>query len=195
MTMHNEMKSGDVTSARSVLDCGSPLPLSLPQASHPLSKSARVQAHSKTWRLCPIYFCFLLSAFCFRAWGQYSIDWFTIDGGGVTSTNGQYSLSGTIGQPDAGAMNGGNYSLTGGFWSLNAVVQTPGAPLLSIVVTGPNTVIVSWPSSSSGFVLQTNSNLATANWNNYDGTVGDNGTVKSVTNSPPAGSLFFRLKK
>ena len=42
---------------------------------------------------------------------SYSIDWFTIDGGGGTSTGGVYSVSGTIGQPDAsGAVTGGNYS-------------------------------------------------------------------------------------
>ena len=29
-----------------------------------------------------LLFCFLLSTFCFPALGQYSIDWFTIDGGG-----------------------------------------------------------------------------------------------------------------
>ena len=32
----------------------------------------------------------------------YTIDWWTIDGGGGTSTGGVYSVSGTIGQPDAG---------------------------------------------------------------------------------------------
>ena len=47
---------------------------------------------------------------------QYSIDWYKTSGGGGTSTNGQYSVTGTIGQPDAGgAMSGGSYSLTGGF--------------------------------------------------------------------------------
>jgi hypothetical protein len=38
----------------------------------------------------------------------YSIDWSTVDGGG-TSTGGVYSVSGTLGQPDAGAMSGGDY--------------------------------------------------------------------------------------
>ena len=49
----------------------------------------------------------------------YAIDWFTIDGGGgMASTGGEYSMSGTIGQPDASVatMSGGSYSLTGGFW-------------------------------------------------------------------------------
>jgi hypothetical protein len=51
--------------------------------------------------------------------GVYSIPWSTIDGGGViNSSGGTYTLSGTIGQPDAGAtMTGGSYSLTGGFWA------------------------------------------------------------------------------
>ena len=53
---------------------------------------------------------------------QYNVDWYTITGGGGAGSNGQYVVSGTIGQPDAGTMNGGNYSLTGGFWSLLAVV-------------------------------------------------------------------------
>jgi len=47
----------------------------------------------------------------------YSLDWWTVDGGGATfSTGGAYSLGGTIGQADAGALSGGTYSLRGGFW-------------------------------------------------------------------------------
>jgi hypothetical protein len=125
----------------------------------------------------------------------YSIDWYKIAGGGGTSTGSVYSVSGTIGQPDAGgAMSGGNFSVTGGFWSLIAVVQTAGAPWLTITHSG-NSVIISWPSPSTGFTLQTNGNLATGTWVNYGGTVGDNGTIKTETNSPPTGTLFFRLQQ
>jgi hypothetical protein len=47
----------------------------------------------------------------------FAIDWYTIDGGGGTSAGGSFTLSGTIGQPDAGpTMTGGNFALTGGFW-------------------------------------------------------------------------------
>lgn len=52
---------------------------------------------------------------------QYAISWSTIDGGGrINSAGGIYSLSGTIGQPDAGVgpLSGGSYSLTGGFWAM-----------------------------------------------------------------------------
>jgi hypothetical protein len=118
---------------------------------------------------------------------SYSIPWYKIAGGGGTSTNGQYSLSGTIGQPDAsGAMTGGGYSLTGGFWALFAV-QTPGAPLLSIYHSG-NQAIVSWPSSVTGWTLQTNTTLSGV-WGNYTGSTLNN----SVTNTPPRGNLYFRL--
>ncbi len=48
----------------------------------------------------------------------YAICWWSVDGGGGTSTGGIYSLSGTIGQPDAGAaMSGGIFTVTGGFWA------------------------------------------------------------------------------
>jgi len=119
---------------------------------------------------------------------QYSIGWYKIGGGGGASTNGPYSITGTVGQHDAStAMTGGNYSLTGGFWSLIAV-QTPGAPLLSITAAG-NQVMVSWPLASTGFTLQTNSTLNPATWGNYAGTVnGNSGAI-----SPPRGNLFFRL--
>jgi len=48
---------------------------------------------------------------------NYSIDWYTIDGGGATSTGGTYTITGTIGQPDAGYSYQGEYYLAGGYWT------------------------------------------------------------------------------
>jgi hypothetical protein len=126
----------------------------------------------------------------------YSIDWYTIDGGGGTSTGGVYSVTGTIGQPDAGAvMSGGNYTLQGGFWAIQAV-QTPGAPLLSIARTTTNTVVVFWPSPSTGWTLQQNTNsISSVNWSNTPGTIQDNGTTKTLIVNPPTGNRFYRLWK
>jgi hypothetical protein len=159
------------------------------------SQSARGLAQSKTSRFL-LFFCFLLSTFCLRAVGQqYSINWFKVAGGGGTSTGGTYQVSGTIGQPDAGGpMTGGNYSLTGGFWSIITVVQTPGTPLLTIALNSQlPTVTVSWPASATNYVLQQNSDLATASWAPVGLPVTTNGATLSVTISPPAGNLFFRL--
>ena len=134
-----------------------------------------------------VFWLFVLGA---QAQINYSLDWFKVSGGGGTSTRGVYSVSGTIGQPDAsGAVTGGNYSLTGGFWSLFAV-QTPGAPLLTITYLN-HQAIVSWPASVTGWTLQTNNNLTAGSWGNYTGIISNNTT----TNSPPAGNLFFRLKQ
>lgn len=50
---------------------------------------------------------------------EFEISRYTIDGGGVmfsTSADGVFELSGTIGQPDAGTMAGGDFELHGGFW-------------------------------------------------------------------------------
>ena len=127
---------------------------------------------------------------------SYSIDWYKISGGGgMNSTGGVYSVSGTIGQHDAGGpMTGGNYSVTGGFWALYAV-QTLGAPLLSIVRTTTNTVAIFWPSPSTGWTLQQNTNgIATVNWSNAPGTIQDDGTTKTLIVNPPTGNRFYRLK-
>jgi hypothetical protein len=128
--------------------------------------------------------------------GDYAIDWSTIDGGGSTSTGGVYTVSGTIGQPDAGTMSGGNYTLQGGFWGVIAAVQTPGAPLLSIARTTTNTVAVFWPSPSTGWTLQQNTNsVASVNWSNVTSAIQDDGTTKTLIVNPPAGNRFYRLKQ
>ena len=59
---------------------------------------------------------------------DFGIDWFTTAGGGGNSSGGDFELSATIGQHDTGNLLGGDFALTGGFWSVLAVVGTPGAP-------------------------------------------------------------------
>ena len=189
--------------ARSVLECGDLSPLFLPGDLSPgaarqgaQQESADKSAHSKTWRtaLLPVV-CFIIlhSSFCLRAWGQYSIDWSTIDGGGgATSTGGVYSVSGTIGQPDAGKMSGGNYTVDGGFWGIIAVISSP-VPTLTIRPSGAN-VIVCWPSPSNGFVLEQNPTLDSGGWTAVATMPSDDGTTKCVTLPAGPGIKFYRLK-
>jgi hypothetical protein len=141
-----------------------------------------------------VLFSAFILACSFGALAQsYSIDWYKISGGGGTSTNGAYSLTGTIGQPDAGgAMSGGNYSVTGGFWSLISVVQTAGAPPLYISHSG-NTVTISWQ-NVSGWSLQQSSSLSSAVWSPASAPTLNNGT-NSLTISSPTGNLFFQLQQ
>ena len=122
---------------------------------------------------------------------QFTIDWFTLDGGGGQSSGGPYTLAGTIGQPDAGAASGGGYTLQGGFWS---GVAAESAPALRILRDGAN-VLLAWPNPATGFQLQESSSLTTPDWtdvNTPPALVGDERQV-----SQPLGPTmrFFRLHK
>jgi hypothetical protein len=139
------------------------------------------------------FFLIVLSGMTVSLFAQsYSIDWHKIAGGGGTSTGGVYSVSGTIGQPDAGGpMTGGSYSLTGGFWSLISVVQTSNAPPLAISHSG-STVTVYWH-NISGWTLQQNSSVtAPLGWSASSGVTTANGT-NYLNLASPTGHSFFRL--
>ncbi len=144
-------------------------------------------------------FCVLPFAFCCRAPAQsYNIDWSTIDGGGGTCTGGVYAVSGTIGQPDAGAMSGGNFTLQGGFWSIIAAVQTAGAPFLTITLNPQlSTINVSWPSPAEGWTLEYATVLTggTSLWTQIPPPYQTNASSLYFTESPPAGNRFYRLHK
>jgi hypothetical protein len=123
----------------------------------------------------------------------YSIDWFRVAGGGGSSVGGIYSVRGTIGQAAAGSvLSGGNYSLTSGFSSFISVQQTSRQPLLIIARTDAS-VIVSWPSPSTGFSLQQNASLATTNWTEFLDPIFDDGRTRSFIDSTRIGNRFFRL--
>ena len=139
-------------------------------------------------------FTILIALTGFAALAQnYSVDWYKIAGGGGTSGGGNFSVSGTIGQPDAtaiNAMSGGNFSLTGGFWSIYAL-QTPGAPQL-LISRSSNTVTVYWQ-NIPGWNLQSNNNLATpASWAYNAGAILNGSTNYLMLTNPP-GNQFYRL--
>jgi hypothetical protein len=125
----------------------------------------------------------------------YTVDWFTLDGGGGTSTGGVYTVNGTIGQPDAGHLSGGSYTLDGGFWGIIGAVQMPGAPSLFISLTPTNTVLVSWPYPSEGFSLQQNGAVGTTNWVGVTNSPMQVGQQWQLIALPPAGNKFYRLLK
>lgn len=116
-----------------------------------------------------------------------------ITGGGGSSSNGLYQVSGTIGQHEAGnSLAGPGYSLTGGFWRLISAVPNPAGPTLTITSAG-GSVIISWPNNGS-FTLQMANLLATPiNWTISGYPVSTSNGTNTVTITPPTGSLFFRL--
>ncbi|MHC4618821.1 MAG: hypothetical protein ACYTEQ_13840 [Planctomycetota bacterium] len=85
------------------------------------------------------------------ATGEYELSWYTIDGGGGTSTGGPYALVGTIGQPDAAYSAGGRYELLGGFW--------PGGPLCLVEFEDYARLAEHWLKSGSGLPGDLDGNL------------------------------------
>jgi hypothetical protein len=68
----------------------------------------------------------LLSAVVLASQMAPEISWWTVDGGAETSTGDGFSLSGIIGQPDAGpAMTDSTYTVTGGYWHAALQEATP----------------------------------------------------------------------
>lgn len=122
-------------------------------------------------------------------YAQYSIEWETIDGGGETASGGTYTLSGTMGQPDAEASVGGSYELLGGFWGGRAI-QVAGGPWLEIVSSSATNVVVSWAPDPAGWVLQFNNDLTTNLW-----TDAASGITNPISILNAEAHRFYRLRK
>lgn len=82
---------------------------------------------------------------------SFEMSRYTIDGGGqMRCAGGEFELSGTIGQPDAGLMAGGTFELSGGFWfalpsgdcNEDGIVGLPDAGAFANCITGPDSPIL-----------------------------------------------------
>jgi len=152
------------------------------------SLSASLRHPETGWKSVLYWLVLLLAPLCAAA-QSYSIDWFTIDGGGGTSSGGNYTLTGSMGQPDAGRLAGGNYRLEGGFWPGLIVPSTTGAPTLFIRVSGA-TITISWAPASPGFSLEHSSTLRPGSWG-----AAPSGEANPATIPLGAGPIFYRLRK
>jgi hypothetical protein len=98
---------------------------------------AKMKPH--TWKVCLLLTSALIAILTMtssvrtaqaQSGGGYDLTWNVIAGGGDTnSAGGPYSLSGTIGQAEAGTLSGGSYSLSGGFW-VNVLSNHLNLPLI-----------------------------------------------------------------
>ena len=121
---------------------------------------------------------------------NYSINSHVVAAGGGTSTNAQFTVSGTIGQPESGGtMTNGSFSLVGGFWPVFAV-QTEGNPRLYIVPDATGFALISWAQKDPPFVLQETHDLASSNWVNSA-----SGTNNQVIVPTTTARKFYRLHR
>jgi len=75
--------------------------------------------HKNTTVILVVLLCVSVLVFGQSSGGDFELTKSTIDSGGRTSTGGNFSLTGTIGQPDANPQmsSEGEFLLTGGFWA------------------------------------------------------------------------------
>jgi hypothetical protein len=127
------------------------------------------------------------------------------------STNGTLLAALTNPTPTIGGSFGGAVAAFGsdrfligapafGYGATNAgrayLFNIPPPPSLSISLTATNTVALSWPSTSTGFALQQNTNgLNSVNWSNVTAGVQTVGTNESLIVNPIGGNRFYRLVK
>ena len=131
----------------------------------------------------------MLSALAPRTRAQnYSLDWYKIAGGGGTSAEETYSVSGSIGQADAGTLSGGTFKLEGGFWPGIIVPSDSGAPTLFIQQASGN-VTISWLPATPGFVLEETPNLVSPSWS----PAAAGNPTPSI--SPTGVAKYYRLRK
>jgi endonuclease G len=116
----------------------------------------------------------------------------TFNGANATFTvNSRNQITATV--PDSATTGPISVIAPGGLaTSASNFTVTLSAPTLSIALAG-DSVIISWPSPSTGFSLQQNTDLTTTNWTTYSGAVENDGTTRSVIIPIETGNNYFRL--
>ena len=129
---------------------------------------------------------------------DFALDWFTVAAGGGESSGGDFELSATIGQPDAGDLLGGDFSIAGGFWSIVTVVDTPTDLSLNVSLNGREIAIFWQETGSSGLVLEETvalTNPSTTPWTTVNVAPQAGNGSNSVRMPLAAGNRFYRLHK
>lgn len=121
----------------------------------------------------------------------FETEWYTIDGGAGISTGANFILSGTMGQPDAGALSGGQYHLVGGFFGGVGLIQAPGSPILAIERIDGKWCLL-WPLPAQGWFLEQSSSV-TGSWSRSLGPYKTNANHISVSIENSTENQFYRL--
>jgi hypothetical protein len=126
----------------------------------------------------------------------FNLDWCAVPAGGGTSAGGSYVLSSIFGQPFGGGTYGANYSVETGFAGIVENLEPTGFPFLRIALTGSNGVLILWPASATGWVLQQSSTLdaSAADWTDVNAQVVVNGADNTATLPLVAGNRYYRLR-
>jgi hypothetical protein len=121
-------------------------------------------------------------------------------GGGWNTTGAAFSLSGTVGQPDAGGpATGGGYSLAGGFWAGTTRIAPLGQPRLDAESVIADQVRLSWSVVATGYVLEQTAAFAASeagiSWSQVPPPYETNAARVTITLPLDSTERFYRLRK
>jgi hypothetical protein len=126
----------------------------------------------------------------------FEIVWYTIDGGGKTSSNANFTLRGSIGQPDAGLLVGSAVRLRGGFASYPApvIISPEGiAPGINFYQTPVITLTWARTSWALGYHVQVSTSTSFSNIIFEDDTLPE--TADSIATLPLSdGTYYWRVR-
>jgi hypothetical protein len=77
--------------------------------------------------------------------------------------------------------------------STTNLVAMPLSPRLAVALTPTNTLVLTWPNPTPGFVLQQNSVFRSANWTTVTNAPVAVGNTFQVIIADPTGDEFYRL--
>jgi hypothetical protein len=101
-------------------------------------------------------------------------------------------LSNAIPSSETAATPAGTYNNVSTVNDLSDMFK-PSSPVLNIISSSNNTIVVSWSSASTSFVLQQISDLAETNWVNVTNAVNSGNGSNQIVLPPLLGNSFFRL--
>jgi hypothetical protein len=145
----------------------------------------------------------LISVSTAMAEARFAITSSAIDSGGnrseFVSGKGEepsrFTLTGTVGQLEAAPILANlRFAIQPGFWNEYHVIQQPGAPRLVIRHGAIGVVVLAWPVSVEGFILEQSYDLTPQSWTAVLIPVVDTATEHTVTVSITEPRMFFRLR-
>src|SRR5581483_10172779 len=133
-----------------------------------------------------IFISFSTAAFA-QSSGHFVISRSVVAGGGAVSTNANFRLGSTIGEPIPSSTNtNGEFTIRSGFWIRPAPVAF--APRIS-----GNNFLFSFETERGGiYTAQYVDSLSNLSWQNLPNISGD-GAIKTATNSASTSARFYRV--
>jgi len=125
--------------------------------------------------------------------GTFQLEHAGVGSGGGTSSGGDFVVTGQIGVLGTGQSTGGSFTLEGGSLAMFMVVQTAGAPLLTLTRVGGD-VVLSWPVTAIGFNLEQTEDLTIPSWSGAGKSPAVVGDHFQMTFPATGNSKFFRLQ-